>query len=564
MRVTKTSFKTAILTVVLVGMAVAVGRLEAQDPRALLQQGIQAFNDFDPDRALPLLRRGVNPTAGRQDSLWAVGVQYIVQTLFDQGQAAQAGVWARWGMRLAPTMRLDEVNLVSEVIDSLEAGRAAGAAQPGDALTTTAYSWPSGDPGDGQGRVDITPVRLPVPVNVLVVGGGVVVAGRGLALAPGSYLIRTSAQGYQTVEVTREVLPGVTTVVSFNLRPVAAVAEGELPSDVRDAVLGRVASLMVRRFGTDAVCGAGAFVGRNGLLLTTYSVVRGADRVDVTLGSQRVTQDVRVAAYDAGADVAVLAVPMSGTDSLPLAAAIADGQYAWGVAFPNCSSPSEERLRVSSWENRPTGELVLSDSVANAVFGSPLFDQQGALVGLSTGGRSALPAPRVTALLDRARQNVSAQRTQTFAQVGSTENHIFGSVAITSSLRNAVARVTPLEDWHWPELGQTSFVPLTYAGAEGRYRLELTVNGRVQRTVEFTLRPGVADRLAVNPEQVAEQPRAAIESQEAGGGFPWIIAVLGAVGAGAAGVFLLGGGGDTTTTVTPGTGTITIRIPNRD
>ncbi len=218
MPVTKTSFKIAILAVVLVGVAVAAGRLEAQDPRTLLQQGIQAFNDFDPDRALPLLRRGVNPTTGARDSLWAVGVQYVVQTLFDQGQVAQAGVWARWGMRLAPTMRLDEINLVSEVVDSLEAGRAAAAAQPGDALTTTAYSWPSGDPGGGQGRVDITPMALPVPVDVLVLGGGVVIAGRGLGLAPGSYVIRASAQGFQTVEVTREVLPGVTTVVSFGPR----------------------------------------------------------------------------------------------------------------------------------------------------------------------------------------------------------------------------------------------------------------------------------------------------------------------------------------------------------
>ncbi len=277
------------------------------------------------------------------------------------------------------------------------------------------------------------------------------------------------------------------------------------------------------------------------------------------------TQNVRVAAYDAGADVAVLAVPMSGTDSLPLAAAIADGQYVWGVALPNCSSPSEERLRVSSWQNRPTGALVLSDSIANAVFGSPLFDQQGALVGLSTGGRLAFPAPRAGALLDRARQNVSAQRTRTFAQVGSAESHLFGSVAITSSLQKPVARVTPLDDWQWPELGQTSFVPFTYAGAEGRYRLELTVNGQVQRTVEFALRPGVADRLTVNPEQVAQQPRAAVEPQEGGGGgFPWILGILGGGGAAVLAAVLLGGGGAPTDKAPPTTtGSITIRVPNR-
>ena len=49
-------------------------------------------------------------------------------------------------------------------------------------------------------------------------------------------------------------------MVSFALQAAPTVAEGEWPDDVRRAVLGRVASLTVVRFGADATCAAGALV----------------------------------------------------------------------------------------------------------------------------------------------------------------------------------------------------------------------------------------------------------------------------------------------------------------
>ena len=35
----------------------------------------------------------------------------------------------------------------------------------------------------------------------------------------------------------------------------------------------------------------------------------------------------------------------------------------------------------------------------------------------------------------------------------------------------SVVRIAPVEDWHWPELAQTAFAPVTFSGPAGRYQL---------------------------------------------------------------------------------------------
>ncbi len=532
--------------------------LRAQDGPALIRQGISAYNDFDTQRALALLRRGLNPAAGPQDSLWAQGVQFLAQALFDEGQQPLMDVWVRWAIRIAPDMSIDTLNLVSGVISAFEDARAATAPGPSDAVTTTQARWPAGDPGSGPGRLQVTRPDVPVPVTILVVGRGVVAPGQSISLSAGSYEVQASADGYQPVQVTREVLPGITTVLTFDLQPVVTVVEGELSEAVRRTVLQQVTGITVYRFGVAPACGAGAIVGRDGLLITTYRAIRGADSVAVRMGARQFGEEVRVAAYDVTRDIAVLKLPLIRPDSLPLTSEITDDQYAWGFGFSDCGSPTDHRLRIATWTDRPNGRLVLRDSLEGAVIGSPLVDQEGAVVGLWTDPLAAIAAPGTETVLGDARRSIVERSLQTLAAVGGAENHRYGSVAISAAATGVVARIVPQEIWQWPALEQTAFLPLTFAGPAGRYRLELTVNGRSADPVEFTLRPGVADRLPVDLGEPVAPVQAGIE--RSGGGFPWIIVLLGGGGAAAAAALLLGGGDGDGDGPPATTGSITIRF----
>jgi len=199
----------------------------AQQGAALIREGIGAYNDFDPQRALPLLRRGVDPKAGPRDSLWATGVQYLAQILYEQGDEAGARAWVRWAVRLTPDLKLDTLNLLSQVIAEFRAARAATAPAPEDARVGTEWVWPSTDPGSGPGRMEVRLGGAPAALTATVVGRGVL--GPRLSLPPGTYEIEARAPGYRLVRVTRDVLPGITTLLGFTLQPEPPLAAGAKP-----------------------------------------------------------------------------------------------------------------------------------------------------------------------------------------------------------------------------------------------------------------------------------------------------------------------------------------------
>src|SRR5881398_4150109 len=141
----------AVVCVVTTGPVCAA----AQQGPALIREGIGAYNDFDPQRALPLLRRGVDPKAGPRDSLWALGVQYLAQILYEQGDEGGARAWIRWAVRFGTELKLDTLNLLSPVIAEFHSARATTPAGIGgrphplraDARVRTEWVWPSTDPG---------------------------------------------------------------------------------------------------------------------------------------------------------------------------------------------------------------------------------------------------------------------------------------------------------------------------------------------------------------------------------------------------------------------------------
>jgi len=538
------------ITAVCAVMTAPAGAAAQQGP-ALIREGIGAYNDFDPQRALPLLRRGVDPKAGPRDSLWALGVQYLAQILYEQGDEGGARAWIRWAVRFGTELKLDTLNLLSPVIAEFHSARATTPAGPEDARVRTEWVWPSTDPGSGPGRIEVPSDGTPASLTATVTGRGVL--SPRLSLPAGSYEIEARASGYRPAKITREVLPGITTVLVFALEAEAPV--GGLSPAIRGRVAARVAPLLVTRFGLpEPECGDGAVVG-GALLLTTYRAIRGAERITLR-GNAVADAGPTVAAYDVSRDLAVLKLPSARADSLTVSPALAEGQNAWGFGLGSCRVPGDAPIAVS-WADRQHGVLRLKGSVPGAVPGGVLVAADGALVAVVTADTTAVAVAGASDLLARARANIAAHSVRSPVEVAGAERHRYGAIKLTApAYAGATAQVTPPEAWHWPELAKNSALPLTFAGPEGRYRLVVTTAGTVRYDSTFALVAGVTEQLAVP----ARQPIAATKK----GHFPWAIAVLGAVGAGVAAAVLggKGGGGGGGGGTPPSTGGITINIPN--
>ncbi len=537
----------------------------AQDTRTqLISEAVQAYDNFETARAMQLLTVALNPAIGPTDNEWASGVQLLSQILIEEGNDSLANVWMRWAVRTAPTMRVDPVTYLPEVIQAHTAARSlVGAGSPGDVVTETTWDWSASGTSD-LGSLRVVPSGLPAPFEVTIRSLGSIAAGEPLRLRPSTYHVIVSAEGYLGAEVDREVLPGVETILRFNLQPIA-VADSVLYAEAEAAALRHLGRVWVSRFGSERDCGAGMFVGAYGLFLTSYSAIRGGESVEVeTSDGERISEGVRVASYNAAENIAVLHVPITRRDSLAVAEGPAEGQFVWSVGYPACTSPAVSRTTVARWPNRPVGNLQLADSVAFGPHGGALINQRGSVVGIISGYYAAVPADRTITRLTEARRNIQSQQLTALRDIAERENHLFGAVEITADVAGSMVRIEPLESWHWPEAGMTGRLPTTFAGPMGRYGLELLVNNSVRDRREFTISPAVRDRLSLAVQQVvAEQPQVL----ERGGGkkFPWPIAVIGAAGAGAAAFFLLGGK-DTTTTNgngngNGGPGSITVTIP---
>lgn len=557
-----------------VAVTATLGAQQTRNQR--IAAAFAAYDNFQTAQALATLKQAVNPSEGPQDAEWFRAIQLMAEILIADNRSAEASAWLRWAFRLSPNAAIDEVNRAPEVVTAARAAQGAVAGgSPGDAVTRTTWQWVAPGAGEDRGLLRIESPGMAAPVRALV-QGQIVESGRTLTLPTGTYEVQAAAEGYLTAQVRRDVLPGVTTVLSFNLTPVSAPAVAPPPPQIappapvpatlseaaRAGLQRQLSPFTMSRFGGDSVCGTAAFVGRSGLLLTTYRAIRGAERLGMEqAGGRRVSDEIRVVAYDVAADLAVLQIPTVRPDSMPVAASAAAGR-AWGFGFTACTTPRQVEVEVVTAGAR---ELRLADSLGPGM--GPLLNASGAVVGYSTGGTSAASASTIAQLLDQARRNIGSGSVLTAGQVALRENHAFGTVAITSDLAGASAQITPLETWHWPEAGASSALPYTFRGPMGRYRLQLRAGGQTQREMEFTVRPAVADRLNVTVAPVVQQPQPAagapqVQARRGGGGGKILLAVLG-VGAAGAGVLLLaGGGGGGDGNGTPDTGSISVSFPN--
>ncbi len=193
----------------------------AQDARDSLRRGIRAYDFAEYTTALPLLAAGLNPAAGPRDSLWAAGLHRLAHTLIEGEKDSLAALWLRWALRLKPDFAVDTLNFPPAVGDAFALARMfVSTGSPGDTVSETLWDWARLPDGGGRGALRIE--RSGAPVSVFIEGVGPVAAGETQRLAPASYTILASAPGYFRARVIREVLPGVTTVLRFRLRALAA------------------------------------------------------------------------------------------------------------------------------------------------------------------------------------------------------------------------------------------------------------------------------------------------------------------------------------------------------
>jgi len=520
-----------VLSLIALGSTAATAR--AQGSRGdLLRQATAAYDDFDIPRAVRFARAAIDPALGARDTTWTRGVHLMTQLLIEDNQAAQAKIWATWAMRLEPTLAIDSVNFLAGVVTALREARASAARTAGDDATRATYGWPTATSTTTEARLRLAPAT--VAVNVLVRGVGLLTAGPGMTLEPGTYELVVNAPGFLPVTVQREALPGVITDLSFTLTSNAAAAN-TLAADVRARVDRSIVPLTITRFGMTPACAVGVTAAGGRLVLTSYHAVRGADLVSSgTTGGEA----VRVAAWNVPANLVVLVVPNAPADTLPLAPNLVDGQALFGIGLASCRTTSESRVVLNTWEGRPAGALALSDTLTGDVLGSPFVDFQGNIAGVWNVGPSAVPAAVIAGLLSTARANVAAGRVVTPQALAVQENHRFGTVVISADLPNATIRVTKVEAWQWEALDTSGSGPLTFSGPAGRYRVQASAPGMQARTQEITIvagtrtRASIAVRVASGEQPVAEPRR----------GMPkW--AWFAIIGGGAAAALALGGGG---------------------
>jgi hypothetical protein len=383
---------------------IIVPPLAAQQTREALIR--QARDEFDEAARLQLLARAADPGLGARDSLWAVGVFDLAQNLIGGGRPEAGAVWLSWVARHAPRWTIDRsyyspstIRAYDQAVPKVRSEEAA------DSLPVeTSWRWPRAFDPSGRGSIEVATANPSVPLTVTVEGGQAIASGGSLTLQPGTYELVAAAPGFVTARVTREVLPGVTTVLEFDLPPT-------LPSTTTDMASSALVRIRYTQGGQQA-CANGFMARSEGLVLTTSGLQQTSGlQVETSAGVYR---DVSIAATDAANGLAVLRVGAAQQPTLTTAKGVSDRGYAWSLFHAGCGDAASARTRLSGWQSPPSGTVALSPGLPAAATGSPLFDRAGALIGLVTGPDRVAPIELAQELLNKATQSAVAG-----AQVGS-------------------------------------------------------------------------------------------------------------------------------------------------
>ncbi|HEY7480062.1 MAG TPA: hypothetical protein VH680_06090 [Gemmatimonadales bacterium] len=202
----------------------AFGPLQAQDPRA--GDVARAFEEFDTGRRVQLLTTLLDPSIGPTHDPWASGVQLLAQTLIEEGNDSLAGIYLRWAVRRAPDFKADTVQFLPEVGAEMAEAHAfvQQSSSAADDLVETSWQWPAQGGTSEPGKLQVSAPSV-TALQASVEGTGPVTPDQPITLAPGSYRLTAAAPGYESLAVTREVLPGVTTVLLLRPSRTAVAAQ---------------------------------------------------------------------------------------------------------------------------------------------------------------------------------------------------------------------------------------------------------------------------------------------------------------------------------------------------
>jgi hypothetical protein len=200
------------------------------------------------------------------------------------------------------------------------------------------------------------------------------------------------AEGYDTTRVTREVLPGATTVLRFELAPA-------LQAPVESGVENSLVRIRFMR-GGEQVCTNGLIARANGLILTSYGPIRDASGLEILRGPD--VYGVTIAARDPDRDLAVLHLNRQGLPVLPSAADVSAGQYVWSVHHRGCGPATSARSRLAGWPRPPTEAAFLDVALPAEALGAPLIDRSGGLLGMVVAPDRVVPMTLAERVLQEA------------------------------------------------------------------------------------------------------------------------------------------------------------------
>lgn len=199
--------------------------LAAQAPGDTLAAGKRAYERAEFDAAARLLTAGL--VRAPRDTAWTSALHMLLDVLLAAGDTAGADAWARWGARVNHGLRPDSAfpPRVSSRVNAALGGRSDPAAD--DTLAATDYL-PTGEPGSRRGllRIGRSSQALFVTVGEL----GTLLPGETRSLPAGTWALRVTGDGLAPIEVRREVLPGIATVVTVRLRSATAAASVAAPA----------------------------------------------------------------------------------------------------------------------------------------------------------------------------------------------------------------------------------------------------------------------------------------------------------------------------------------------
>lgn len=361
----------------------------AQEDRAALIAAARA--ELSDSVRMDLLLRALRPETGPRDSLWTVAGYQVAAELAALDRAEDADVWVRWLVRHGREWPMDRSYFLLIANRYEEALRVAAEPEP-DGVTTD-WRWPPTFDPDRSGSVEVSVPDVSDPVRVSV-GPAVGSAGEGVAVARGTHVVEIAADGYEPLRLTREVLPGVTTLIRADLVPV--LGEGESNELMRALV-----EIRVRR-GAIETCGSGLLVAPDGLILTTWGTVRDAT-LTVSGPGLAAPAPARVAAFDEAEDMAVLKTDAN-VEPIDRSAGVGSSDYAWARFAAGCGDLRTVRTRIaeSGAANRLLAEALLPSGSA----GGPLVDHDGRLIGMVRAEDRYAPIELAADLLEQARRPV--------------------------------------------------------------------------------------------------------------------------------------------------------------